>query len=177
MLDIMSGDKCAVCIKILDIDESPKDIIMVRTFMRDSSSYRERKSSDKSIYQYPYYENTAFKTILSRSPDSYYASDSLCTETTYVNANNKWQKFYNSTLVCPIRMELVDEMETQDTDYSILGFICVDNLKGGLNNRACIQLLASVSDSLYNHFLMFNTVRGAIFDAPADQLEKEAKKT
>jgi len=168
IFDILTEDKCSVCIKILDEGESDNDI-MVRTFMRDSGSYRERKSSDKSIYEYPYYENTAFKTILApETPDSYYASDDLASERSYINMNSNWGRYYNATLVCPIRLEMVGEQESAFNEYSVLGFVCIDNMKGGLNNRASIQLLAAIVDSLYNHFLLFNELQNSASSAKAD---------
>lgn len=165
IFDIITEDKCAVCIKILEEGDSNNDI-MLRTFMRDSGSYRERKSSDKSIFEYPYYENTAFKTILApETPDSYYASDDLSAEKTYINMNSNWNDAYNATLVCPIRMELVTETESEFNEYSVLGFVCIDNMKGGLNNRAAIQLLAALSDSLYNHFLLFSELQNSALES------------
>jgi len=155
MFDLLTGDRCSVCIKILD-QSDPSSNITVKTFMRDSGSYRERKSSDKFICEYPYYENTAFKLILSNTPDRYYVSNNLISETTYINANSSWNKFYNATLVCPIRLEVIDEEERENSEYSVLGFICIDNFKGGFNNKKSIHLLASVADSLYNHFSLYD---------------------
>jgi hypothetical protein len=181
IFDLLTEDKCSVCIKILEenvyeLDNSIcKNDIMLRTFMRDSGSYIERKSSDNSFQEYPYYENTAFKTIL--SPDnneSYYVSDSLSEETTYVNINNNWNKYYNATLVCPIRIELLDDEEALNTEYSVLGFICIDNRKGGFANRIAIQTLAGISDSLYNHFLLFNELQNVIYEKKATNVEQVA---
>lgn len=162
IFDILTNDKCSVCIKLLEEGEHESEI-MVRTFMRDSGSYRERKSSDKAIYEYPYYENTAFKTILSpETPDGYYASDDLMSERTYLNMNPSWNNYYNSTLVCPIRIELIDDADSEYRAYSILGFICVDNQRGGMNNRIAIQTLAGIADSLYNHFLLYNELQNSL---------------
>lgn len=175
MMDILTGDKCSVCIKILAVDDSPKEEIMVRTLMRDSSSYRERKSSDHSLYEYPYYENSAFKTILSKSPDNYYVSDCLNDEKTYINANGNWRKYYNATLVCPIRIKLIEEEQSQLDDYSVLGFICVDNVTGRLSQRTCVQLLASISDSLFNHLLLFSRLKEVVDFDFDPQVESDAQ--
>lgn len=159
IFDILTDDKCSACIKILEEGDSENEI-MVRTFMRDSGSYRERKSSDKSICQYPYYENTAFKRIFSPDiPDGYYASDDLASERTYINMNKNWRKYYNATLVCPIRLESISDRKLVLNEYSVIGFICIDNFKGGLNNHTSVQLLAAISDSLYNHFSLFNELK------------------
>lgn len=159
IMDILTGDKCSVCIKVLE--ENDSGIVMVRTFMRDSSSYRERKLGDQGFGSYPYYENTAFKLILSNSPVSIYFSDDLSKEPTYVNSNSNWRHLYNSTLVCPIRMELISAQESDKTEYSTLGFLCIDNKRGGLGKRACVQVAAAISDSLFNHLLLLNAIEAS----------------
>jgi len=159
MMDILTGDKCAVTIKIVDASEA--GVFMMRTFMRDAVSYRSRKSADSSAAEYPYYENTAFREILSGPRRNYYASDNLSTETTYSNSNPGWKRLYNATLVCPIRMQLNAGTVTDRQDHSVLGFLCVDNLRGGLDRPDCIELLASVADSMFNHFLMLDHVTAA----------------
>jgi len=161
-MDTLTDDKCSVCIKMLV--EGDQGILMLRTFMRDSSSYRERKVADTEAAEYPYFENTAFKEILS-GDRNYYASNDLSAETTYINSNRNWRELYNSTLVCPIRMQLIPEEETDSVDYSVLGFLCVDNRRGGLAERVSVQTLASIADSLYNHFLVFSNIRDAIYQS------------
>ena len=154
VFESITGDKCSTCIKILVLDDYSEDIL-VRTYIRDSNSYRARKGSDDKIFEYAYYENTAFKTILSSdNNESYYACDDLSSESTYINLNDKWRSIYNATLVAPIRMKL----GSPATDYSVIGFICVDNKKGGFDNEACINLLASVADSLYSHLVLLNSL-------------------
>lgn len=161
MLDKLTDGNCAVCIKILSpgADEGSQNAILVRTFMRDSMSYRERKGSDKAVYEYPYFDNTAFRTIMSDSPISYYVCDDLKSSHGYDNANRVWRDYYNATLVCPIRMELIGEKESDRNEYTVLGFLCADNMHGNFDNQICIQLMASVADSVFNHLLMFNEVR------------------
>jgi len=158
IFDMLTRDKCAISLKILDEVASDNEII-IRTLFRDSSSYRERKGSDKFIYNYPYYENTAFKEILSEDGDSFYVSDNLSKETTYINLNKDWNKYYNATLVCPIRMEIIEDEEDEYSDYSVLGFICIDNMKGNLNNKICINLLASITDILYVQWSLYNETK------------------
>jgi hypothetical protein len=158
IFDMLTRDECAISLKILDLDEEDNEII-IRTLFRDSSSYRERKNSDKTIYNYPYYENSAFKEILSEDGDSFYVSDDLSSETTYINLNKDWKKYYNATLVCPIRMEIIENEEDEYNDYSILGFICIDNMKGNLNNKTCISLLASITDILYIQWFLYNETK------------------
>ncbi|CAA0116787.1 Uncharacterised protein [Halioglobus japonicus] len=158
--DILTGENCAVCIKFLEEFEADNEIYL-RTFMRDSGSYRIRKSSDRAIYSFPYHENTAFKQILSSDPsNTYYASDNLSNEQTYVNLNSNWRAHYNATLVCPIQIEVLieDYDESIAREFDVLGFICIDNMNGGLSNPTAVNILAGIADSLYNHFLLYNSL-------------------
>lgn len=167
IFDILTKDNCSVSLKI--IDQNDQNDIIVRTFMRDSSSYRERKNSDKTMYSYPYYENSAFKDILSDNNNiSYYVSDNLSNETTYINVNQNWKEYYNATLVCPIRVE-VNVSEDGDLEYSIPGFLCIDNMNGNLNNARCINLLASLADILFIHWYIYDSVKCTL----DEKLEKE----
>lgn len=164
MLDKLTGGNCAVCIKILSPGiEGNRSAILVRTLMRDSMSYRERRGSDKAVYEYPYFNNTAFRVIMSDSPVSYYVCDDLMSSHSYDNANEAWRDYYNATLVCPIRMELIGEKEADRNEYAVLGFLCADNMHGNFDNQVCVQLMASIADGLFNHFLMFTKVRQAAF--------------
>lgn len=165
-MDILTGDNCAISIKL--IAEGESGLLMLKTFMRDASSYRARKGADSSAVEYPYYENTAFYEIMSGEQRNYFASDNLSAETTYINSNRNWRKLYNATLVCPIRMQMIRDEETDSLDYSVIGFVCVDNMRGGLTKPASVEFLASVTDSLYNHFLLFTYISEAIGDGEAD---------
>lgn len=156
LMDILTGDNCAVSIKLLA--EGDSGVLMLRTLMRDSASYRARKGADSSVVEYPYFENTAFYEILSGEQRNYYASDNLSAETTYLNSNRNWRKLYNATLVCPIRMRLISDEDSGTLDYSVLGFVCVDNMRGGLSAPAAVEFLASVTDSLYNHLLLLDYI-------------------
>jgi len=165
LMDIITGDKCAVTIKIVEASDS--NVLMMRTFMRDAASYRARKGADSSAAEYPYYENTAFKEILAGARRSFFVSDDLSGEPTYSNSNSNWKSLYNATLVCPIRMQLNLDSVTDRQEFSVLGFLCVDNFKGGLNRPDCIELLASIADSLFNHFLMLHYVAPGVEVAEA----------
>ncbi|GHT94428.1 hypothetical protein AGMMS49545_15700 [Betaproteobacteria bacterium] len=166
-MDILTGGKCSVCIKF--VFENEREILMLRTFMRDSNSYRERKIADLMATVYPYYDNTAFKEILD-GKRNYYASDDLSSEKPYFNSNQNWREQYNSTLVCPIRILGLPENDNDGVYYSVLGFICVDNREGGLAKQICVQTLASVADSLYNHFLAYHKLTDLAWDVMDDGL-------
>jgi hypothetical protein len=138
IFDITSSDNsCAVCVKLLQGND-------VRTLVRDSVSERPRSQTDGARV-FDYRRNTAFRTILdSNFKDSVYRSNDLQNEI-YENANLNWRKLYNATLVVPIRILLNEETN----EARVIGFICVDNFKGGFT-RTSVDLLASFSDLLFH---------------------------
>ena len=152
LFDKLTGSNTSVCIKLINGFADENDPI-IATLIRDTRSYRYRRSNESlATLDFLWHENTAFKTILSNSyPNSYYASNDLAKESGYVNINQNWQRFYKSTLVCPIRLGISDECNN-NLDESVIGFICVDNMEGGLDESACIDALSSIADSLYLYF-------------------------
>lgn len=85
VFDVLTNDSCAISIKILD-----KELI-VRTYVRDHISYRERSEIDRHLPKYNCQQNTAFKNILDPyCHDSYYLCNDLKQERErgyYDNAN------------------------------------------------------------------------------------------
>ena len=152
LFDKLTNDNCSVSLKMINGWVDDNDPI-ISTLIRDSRSYRERYSNDSlSNDPFLWHENTAFKNILSRArSDKFYVSDNLKDESGYVNINSNWKKYYNATLVIPIRLSLGDDSDSE-LDESIIGFICVDNFCGRLDNSATKDLLASICDSLYLYF-------------------------
>lgn len=153
VFDVMTGDECAVCIKFLN------EKLVVKTFMRDSVSYRRRAIADRTLPEYQYHENTAFSQILdARSPVSHYLSNNLLKETTYVNINKSWQNYYNATVVVPVRLIVQKNPEKSN----ILGFICVDNFKGNFRGEAAVDILASFCDSFFHLLTLFYDLNEAV---------------
>jgi len=156
--DKSTEDDCSVCIKLI---KKVNDEILIKTLIRDSSSYRERKEHDFSDSRhtkiYPASENTAFNMICSEDfKDTFFVSDNLgklYDEGKYTNSNPRWQTYYNATLVVPI--SIIPNKEFPHERH-ILGFLCVDNKRGGLNRRYLIDLLAGFSDILFNLFLEYD---------------------
>lgn len=141
IFDLLTADQCAVCVKIIISNEQP-ELSTVKTQYRDSISFRERKSTDKNLQSFPYYENTAFKLII-QDPykNPFFLSNDLRNEKGYNNKNPNWNKYYNASLVVPISIPL-----SKDQDRIILGFICIDNQKGGFDDVVCRNILSSIAD-------------------------------
>jgi len=155
IMEILTKDKCSVSIKVAEERESET---VIRTFIRDTESYPQRKEVDAKSKSFPYYTNSAFRDIL-RGHVNYFVSNDLGSDRTYANMNSSWSKHYNATLVYPIRLQEVPEIEIPGrVDYDIPGFLCVDNFAGNLNSKACVSTLASVADSLYVHFHLLSLI-------------------
>lgn len=159
LFDIITRGKCNVCLKLIIPDHENPTSAFVKTFMRDSISYRERSAIDMQIPKFRYHENTAFKRIMEDEyPDSFYLSNDLLNEREkkeYINLNPNWYKLYNACLVVPIRIfkEKIDETKSK---YYMIGFICVDNFHGGFDDSVAFNILASYADSIFHLFVTFN---------------------
>jgi len=148
----LSGKQCAITIKA--IDENSK----VSTIHRDGVSIRQRSAVDKKMQSFRFEENTAFYRIMASHYDNdYYATDNLTKEVDYKNKNKDWQKLYNACVVVPIRKFLGGE-EVGRLKYDVFGFLCVDNLGGGLNNPLSIEICSLIGDNLYCIFVTYGLV-------------------
>lgn len=162
LFNALTEDSCAVTIKLFSEED-------VWTYMRDSRSYRERSTLDSINGEgYKYHENTAFNKIMDPSSNiSTYSCDNLTDNSEYVNKNSSWKNSYNATLVVPIRMRLQEsesEAENRDIkyDYDCVGFLCVDNMKGNLDNTVAIDLLSAFADILYNQMSLIQELMSKI---------------
>ena len=159
IFDVITSDQCSVCIKIIIPSEKEEGQSYIKTHYRDSISYRARSEIDTEMETYPYYENTAFKKIINREyPDRYWFCNDLKNEKTYNNMNPNWEKAYNATLVVPISFPV----SSKEGGQIIVGFICVDNFKGGFNEEITYNLLASIANLSFTLYSSFNELRGSI---------------
>lgn len=150
---LLTNDSCSVSIKILKDKK-------IKTFYRDPISYRLRKKSDKKIdgndFVFNYYENTAFQVICSEDhKDATFLCDNLRKlkeENKYKNKNEEWEKLYNATAVVPINIK------HHNGKRNIIGFVCVDNFKGGLDTSSVENFLCAISDPLYNLFVQYSKI-------------------
>lgn len=147
---LLTNDSCSVCIKIVKGKK-------VKTFYRDPINYRSRKKSDKKLdgndFVYNHNENTAFQVICSEDyKDATFLCDDLRKlkkENKYKNKNEDWETFYNATAVVPINIK------HHNGKRNIIGFVCLDNYKGGLNTSSVENYLCAISDPLYNLFIQY----------------------
>jgi hypothetical protein len=147
---LVTTDNCAITIKIVKDNK-------VKTFYRDSISYRSRKSSDINLdgsnFIYKISDNFAFHVITSSDYKavSYFSND-LKSNKEYYNRNPLWKDLYNATAVVPISLNI------GDCKSEMLGFLCVDNFNGNLSHKAIEGFLCSSSSLLYNIFSKFEKI-------------------
>lgn len=162
----ITGDQCATCIKIIKNNK-------VKTFYRDPMSYRMRQGADHKDdkpFIYDISDNYAFKIIADPTiKETAFICDNLKDLKPYENRNPKWSNLYNATAVIPIEIsELEDSSANKSltkrskTKKNIIGFLCVDNLKGGFESRELKDFLAGFGDLLFNLFEKFDIVTGLI---------------
>lgn len=161
IFEITTTDICRICLKIILVGEETTEQcdsdlrdVHIKTYMRDSGSFRDSQRIDESVPSFPYHENSAFYKILeSRFPDSWFLKNDLPSCRDYRNLRPNWNKDYNATLVVPIRCRIEPNV------YTVIGFLCVDNKKGGFREEVDKEVLASIGDHLYYVFRSFNYLK------------------
>lgn len=151
IFDLITRDTCSLCIKILQKNtQNPTEYKYdVKTYLRDPSSRRSRSEIDNEPEFYPYYKNTAFDSILGHDKKNFFLSNNLQElekEGKYKNFNPNWKNFYNACLVIPIRAVNTEKHSNYNRN---IGFLCIDNMKGGFDEKIGFNLLAAFADLLY----------------------------
>lgn len=151
-IEVITQDECSACVKIVNADK-------VKTFYRDQRSYRSRKDSDYTpkgdVFIYNVADNFAFNLIADpHSKETFFACNDLKSKNDYYNRNYGWNRLYNSTIVVPIQANLSGNKRKKE--MHLLGFLCCDNMLGGLENREIKDFLSSFGDLLYNLFVLYD---------------------
>lgn len=141
-------DTCAVCIKLKL--EDTKGESWVRSYVRDSHSAEARKDIDRNkstTYQYRISANTAFIEIF-RAPEGRtgFLSNNLYRlylAKKYRNSNTRWRDFYNACMVVAIAPG------EPPTVQNSIGFLCVDNIRGGFDRSVAMPILLQFSAIIY----------------------------
>jgi len=153
VFDVLTGDDCSACIKLIDGDGD------IQTFMRDPVSYRHRHQTDRDLHLFNSKGNTAFNLIASEDfSNSYYVNDDLNKDKSYTNSNTKWRDYYNASIVTPIRISLPAKSDEEEEESYIIGFLCVDNQKGNFNNETCINTLSAIGDLCFHLFYIYDAL-------------------
>lgn len=154
----ITDDNCSLTIKLLNYNDKVNndDDIFIKTYFRDPVNFKKRRDTDNINSHCGVYDNTAFSIIMDPSyKNIYFAEDDLTdlyNKHLYKNPNPEWHKYYNSTLVVPI------SIVTGQNERIILGFLSVDNFKGGLAHNSNREYLFFIADLLYLAFNKFDSV-------------------
>ena len=139
MFELATGHPCHASIKTLDRTGG-----MVTTRARDALMHNApRVLADEQLQSYNFRDNTAFARILSDARCDFFMSNWLNTQALcgkYSNSNNNWRRHYAATVVVPISS---NSNPTELNPETVIGFICVDNKRGGFSEQYSRALLAS----------------------------------
>lgn len=155
------NDTISVCVKIMkdgnryNSDYLDKELI---TLARSKNTKTYRKTSRNSIIR-----NNSDFIELSLGKSMFYGKcnlKKLYDDNIYLNDSPEWWKYYDCTLVAPIRYYNKDRIKGKvDIDLDIIGFLCIDcknNIKEWESSTSLeLQLLAIVADSLYTYIRLF----------------------
>lgn len=128
---ILTQSPCHTSVKSFDPTTG-----LVTTRARDALVHnRERGEVDEGLKSFHYEENTAFEKII--NDDSYYLYRCNWLRLAdvagyYKNRNPEWKKFYHATIVLPITL---NRNASAINKQSVIGFVCVDNMRGGFNMK------------------------------------------
>lgn len=141
-----SSGQCAVSIKLFEAerDSSRK----LKTAVRDDVSKLIRSRTDRSprLSLYDANENTAFVEIMSPAHEDWFICNDLAAlGDAYQNSNPRWHRYYNSTIVAPIKPV------NGDVNKTTVGFICVDSKKGIFDQDVSVLTLVFFCNLLYDH--------------------------
>lgn len=154
----ITDDNCSITIKLINLHSDAALLdLPVRTYFRDPVNFKKRREGDgENNGKCTIEQNTAFNIIMDNSfADIYFAEDNLddlYNSHSYKNPNSNWYNNYKSTLVVPI------SIVTGRKERNILGFLSVDNFKGGLAVNANKEYLFFVADILYLGFSKFDRI-------------------
>lgn len=154
IFEIETGERCSTTIKLIVLDDEydNSDDFSIMTFSRDRASHIERQVTDDIVPSVQTNEHTPFERILSGKV-GFVENDlrSLAKNGQYKNSNPNWKNYYNATCVVPISRPYDDTTGNQ-SEYRVLGFLCVDSMNGQFNPSFSIAMLKIISHSLYYTF-------------------------
>lgn len=126
----------------------------VITFHRDHETFRKYKDREVIRRFFDVESNTAYHYVIVQG-HRYFAHDNLRSiNDHYLNENPRWNEFYNSTMVVPIRYK------SDDGYYLCFGLLCADSLNPNnaelYTQPACAHILGVGADLLATFFLLLS---------------------
>ncbi len=143
--DILTKKDTATCIKLHEKGKSPVSAI---TFCRDTQSFGRSGIGNERDASTLIRDNSDFQ-MLHESPKSrsVFVGHNLKEQheqNQYLNSHNEFWRYYQSTVVWPIRA-----FRSEKDDIDITGYLCVDCLHPCAFNKDDIDIGASIADALY----------------------------
>lgn len=139
---------CAVSIKVLVAGEHGRPYI--QTYLRDGQSARLRSRAG-SPHVYPIGLHSPFFDIVAGQTegDVFLENDLVLAEEAgaYLNGNPSWKRLYRAALVVPIKHP------DGAANENIVGFLCIDSLKGRFDEVACVSMAKIVANCVFLAFL------------------------
>lgn len=158
IMEVATGESCCCCVKLLTWADHEGSQPEVRTLMRDQHNRRNRVYTDTEWPSYPASSNSAYSKLMNDPTfDGVYVSDDLSGDGSYLNSNQQWARFYNSTLVAPIGSEhfkVLDNGHDEHLGYDLIGFLCFDSKKAAFASERCAYL-SKLLASYYNEYLNY----------------------
>jgi hypothetical protein len=143
------GRKCMVTVKLITRQNGK---VSAHTYVRNQESC-ERDNPVKEDFSVGEGRNTAFEQALLKNADgrpAHFHSADLTKQKGYSNERQHFLKFYKSTIVVPIRGELVNSTDKDPLEDHI-GYLCVDTLSvNRLNDRYHLYMIAALAHQMYN---------------------------
>lgn len=129
----------------------------VITSFRDSYVYNNkpdrRKNDTNSLYDLSL--NTAFHDILVVRQPYYFCNNLKALGEKYHNESKEWKKYYNATLVVPIKCERTGRDESM-----YFGFLAADSLNSDdeeiYDTKGCLIIMKHAADMLANFFMLLS---------------------
>lgn len=165
LMEKNTGRKVCASVKLIEnLDENiDKDTATVVTFCRSKNSDSDRMANDnneKSGVQIK--DNTDFYEMLNENRNDFYQSDLLQyskdlkkVNKSYLNTTHDWEKYYQGTIVVPIRVarKQLHYLESDD-GYDVIGFLCVDSMatdafRNNVDKSNNIRIVKSFAAELY----------------------------
>lgn len=162
-----TGEDFSVCIKSFsqtELMETDYLNMSTITLARDSDSFVKRSVNDNEKQKIA--DNTSFTNLLKEGallwacPNLKSIDPQLVAGATYKNPDGEYRKYYNSTVVVPIRTKIenvcqtiLEYSNTNNAKYHYLGFLCVDSMQTFQEdqiefNKLC-NLLVALGPALY----------------------------
>lgn len=146
MFDEYTSQSCAVSVKLIVPSESGAP--RIRTYLRDTRSFLERRGLYARDGTYPFGDHSPFVQIVSeRGARDFFLSNDLRLderEGRYQNGNPHWRRLYNATLIAPIKQPGLGS-----ASEGMLGFLCVDSIDATFDKKACLHLARILANTVY----------------------------